>query len=99
MSDRPIDEEIEGLGSPAAAPESLEAVPVRRMDFGFLKARTGEGPVESYLDHPLNFTSSKAMAHTIRGMTGMLGALDLAVVDIGVGLMHWFKDRKKVGTG
>jgi hypothetical protein len=60
----------------------------------FLTAKTGSGSVESYLDHPLNFNKSQGLARIIRGATGILGALDLAIIDIGLGLLEFLKGKK-----
>lgn len=58
-------------------------------------AETGDGPISDYMDHPLNFNNSKSMARIIRGATGMLGKLNLAIVDIGVGVLEFAKGRGK----
>ena len=71
-------------------------------DFSFLKAKTGAGSVESYLDHPFNFTKSRGIAQMLRGFTGLLGALDLAVVDIGIGAVNVVREGRAPdvdGTG
>jgi hypothetical protein len=65
----------------------------------FMKAKTGEGSIEDYLEHPLNFNKSNAIARMIRGATGLLGALDLAIIDIGVGLLEFLKGKKAVEHG
>jgi len=63
-------------------------------DMSFLLAKTGDGPVESYMDHPLNFKGSKGMAQILRGVTGMAGELDYAIIDIGLGLVQLTKEGK-----
>jgi hypothetical protein len=60
----------------------------------WLKADTGEGSIESYLDHPMNFNKSRAMARVIRGFTGMFGSLRYAVIDIVLGGMELGRERK-----
>jgi hypothetical protein len=91
-----IEDEI--LGTPVMEVEEAES---GRSEIGlnleFLKAKTGDGSIESYLDHPLNFTKSLGLARIIRGLTGLLGALDLAVIDIGLGLLEFLKEKKSVG--
>ena len=67
-------------------------------DLGFLQAKTGEGSIEDYIDHPMNVSKSKGLGQVIRGFTGLFGALDLAIIDIVVGLMHFTKERKEVKT-
>lgn len=66
------------------------------MDLKFLQAKTGEGTIEDYIDHPMNINKSKGLGQLIRGFTGLFGALDLAIIDIVVGLMHFAKERKEV---
>jgi hypothetical protein len=76
-------------------PEVIETG--RRIDLGFLKAPTGEGSIESYMDHPMNFNRSKSLAQIIRGMTGMLGELNLAIFDVVIGAFNYVKERKPNG--
>jgi hypothetical protein len=68
------------------------------IDFGFIKAKTGEGTIEEYLNHPLNFNSQKSTARIIRGFSGMFGSLDLAIIDIAVGIMDMMKSSKNKGV-
>lgn len=49
---------------------------------------TGEGSIEDYVDHPLNFKKNKGMAQVLRGLTGIIGNLKLAVIDIGLGILN-----------
>ena len=77
-----------------ATAEPIE--PPKGIDISFLKAKTGTGSIGDYVDHPLNFNKSNGMAQMIRGATGLLGALDLAVIDIFVGLLQFSKERKAV---
>jgi hypothetical protein len=64
--------------------------------FDILKSKTGNGTIESYQDHPLNFNNNKYIGQILRGLTGILGALDLAIIDIGMGILGLFKDRNNV---
>jgi len=64
-----------------------------------LKSPTGEGDITQYLEHPLNYHESVAMAKIIRGMTGLLGNLNLAIVDIFVGLLQYLFERRTVDQG
>jgi hypothetical protein len=64
------------------------------IDFGFLKAKTGAGAIEDYMDHPMNFKKSKGMAQMLRGFTGIAGELDLAIVDITLGAFQFVKEEK-----
>jgi len=61
-----------------------------------LKTKTGEGTIADYQEHPLNFNNNKYLGQILRGLTGILGALDLAIIDIGMGVLGLFKDRNIV---
>lgn len=76
------------------AGEDLTPAKGFNMDLGFMTAKTGEGSINDYIDHPLNFSHTNGMAQMIRGLTGLLGSLDLAIIDILVGLLQVSKDRK-----
>jgi hypothetical protein len=52
-----------------------------------LRAKTGPGSVEEYLEHPLNFSKNMGLARIIRGSTGILGALDLAIITLAT--VYW----------
>jgi hypothetical protein len=65
------------------------------INLSFLKAPTGEGAVEDYMDEPLNFDKSKSTARILRGFTGLLGALNLAIIDIVIGMLEKIKERKQ----
>jgi hypothetical protein len=60
-------------------------VPRSRFDFSKLTAETGEGGIEDYVHHPMNWDNSKEAARIIRGITGIAGKLNLAIVDIMIG--------------
>lgn len=62
--------------------------------FDILKTKTASGSIEEYQDHALNFKKSKGIAQIIRGMTGMCGELDLAIVDIVLGAFQYTKEGK-----
>ncbi len=64
------------------------------IDLSWLKAKTGPGTIESYIDHPLNTTKSHGVAQILRGATGLAGDLDLAVIDIGLGLVEVIKEKR-----
>jgi len=64
------------------------------INFDWLRTPTGEGSIDNYLDHPLNFNNSQALARILRGLTGILGSLDLAIIDIAVGLLEFIKPKK-----
>jgi len=84
--------EEQGDPAPEATEEKIEEP--KSFDFGFIMAETGEGNVEDYLEHPLNFNQSVGLARILRGLTGMLGNLRLAIIDIGFGLLEMSKERR-----
>lgn len=61
----------------------------------WVKAQTGPGPLEQYVDHALNFNKSKALARIIRGMTGIIGEMNYAIVDIAMGVLEFVKPQKQ----
>lgn len=61
-----------------------------------LKAETGAGAIGDYLDHPMNFNKSHGLAQILRGLTGMIGNLNLAVIDVVMGALRFSKERKEV---
>ena len=84
-----IDHQLE-MDTPAEEPTVKS-----RFDLSLLKAQTGAGQVEDYQEHALNYNGSKSVARIIRGLTGLLGELNYAVVDIIMGVLEFSKDRKK----
>lgn len=95
LNDEKIGAEVEGPIGPQAAEEVLPQVEQGSgIDFGVLKARTGPGQVADYIDHPMNFDRSEGFAQVLRGLTGLVGDLGYAVVDIIIGIFRWFKGRK-----
>lgn len=63
-----------------------------------LTAETGEGEVEEYLSHPMNFYKSKGLAQILRGVHGLGANLKLAIIDIGLGFLRFSKERKGVNN-
>lgn len=61
-------------------------------DFSVLFSPTGEGPIEKYIDHPLNLHSSRGSARMIRGFTGIAGNLDYAIIDIALGAIEVYQE-------
>lgn len=60
-----------------------------------LTAETGEGSIEMYIEHPLNFNNSKGVARVLRGLTGIMGNLNYAIVDIVIGSLDVLKSSSK----
>jgi len=73
--------------------ETGQAEPVGSSDWReqlqFLFTKTGPGTVESYLENPFCFKRSLGLAQVLRGLSGFLGGLDYALVDVAVGLFRW----------
>lgn len=93
-----IMDEAREKAAAAAVPEDIidEFEPTTRMampDLSFLAAPTGSGAVEEYVDHPLNFDSRKSTARILRGLTGLCGELNYALIDIGLGIIEKMKER------
>lgn len=73
-----------------AAPTS----PAMRINWDWLKTETGEGDIEQYINHPLNFAKHEGLARIIRGVSGFVGhKLNFAIVDILLGLLYFAKKR------
>ena len=85
-----------------AAPEDFEDLPgvsFTMPDLSFLLAKTGPGAVEEYIDHPLNFDGMKSTARILRGLTGIAGELDYALIDIGLGALEKIKEKRAPKNG
>jgi hypothetical protein len=65
--------------------ESVSPFSVFSQVIEFLKTERGPGSIEDYVDNPLNFKRSMGLAQVLRGLTGFLGSMEYAVVDIVVG--------------
>lgn len=83
----PGGEEVEDLNLPGQA--------VKKNIFDYLTTKTGEGSVLEYLNHPLNFDQSPALARILRGITGFLGETDFALADIIIGLLEFLQKKTK----
>lgn len=59
-----------------------------------LKAKTGEGDITQYENHVLNFRKSPAIAKILRGVTGIFGEVNLAIVDIMIGMFEIMQEKK-----
>lgn len=99
MTEKTLDELIQeesGVASETVIDDPVEIESAGGgFDFSFLKAETGEGAIEEYIDHPMNFNKSNSVARILRGMTGMIGNLRLAILDIGLGILEFTKERKE----
>lgn len=68
------------------------------IDLSWIRAKTGPGSIEDYINHPLNGTGSRGVAQILRGATGLAGDLDLALIDIGLGLVEVIKEKRVGGA-
>lgn len=90
-----IDSQIPKEDSPAQeGPEVQEEQEGLNIDFGWLRAETGEGSIDDYIEHPMNFNSSRSVARILRGATGLFGSLKLAIIDIALGVFELAKEGK-----
>lgn len=64
-------------------------------DLNILLSRTGEGAIEDYIDHPLNWDNEKSTARIIRGCTGICGELNRALIDIAFGIIEKIQEKKE----
>lgn len=89
--------EAEAAASGFDVPEEETSNGVRfsMPDLSFLAAPTGDGPVEEYIEHPLNFDKKKSTARILRGCTGICGNLDYALIDIALGVIEKLKEKGK----
>lgn len=100
MSGATIDDSINAAKLESETLPEMEALPAVEpqrglgLDLSLLKAKTGEGRIEDYIEHPMNFMQSRGLAQALRGATGMMGALDLAIIDIVMGVLNFTKERK-----
>lgn len=62
-------------------------------DLSILLSKTGSGSIEDYIEHPLNGKKSRGMAQMLRGLTGIAGELDYAVIDIALGAFQYTKEK------
>lgn len=85
---------VEGVqGSPEV--EQSAGSSFKMPSFGFLKAQSIDRPVESYTEHALNFDKKMSTGRIIRGLEGILGALNYAIIDIVMGLIEKSRERKE----
>jgi len=64
--------------------------------FDILKTPTGEGDIDFYKNHPLNYNKSESISQILRGATGFLGKLDLAIIDIIMGIFQIISENKSI---
>lgn len=91
-------DEIPVEPAPSAGPQPGIRISDFLPDLSFLLAPTGEGSVEDYIDHPMNIKGSKGSARILRGLTGMLGQLNYAIVDIALGSIEVMREGRQANA-
>jgi len=64
--------------------------------FDILKTETGQGDIEIYKNHPLNFNKSDSISQILRGATGFFGKLNLAIIDILLGIFQTIIEKRSI---
>lgn len=102
-----VEEELHGVEMPINNPNVDEfsgaieepTKPSFGIDLSFLTKETGDGEIEDYLTHPMNFKKSVGMAQIIRGITGLVGSsLKYALLDITMGLFRMQREKITIDT-
>lgn len=88
--DEVLDEGSDGVQEESSSSSFFESMKE------LLSSNTGDGEVDEYISHPLNFNKSKAMARIIRGLTGIFGNLKYAIIDVILGVIELSKEKKEV---
>lgn len=94
-AEMPEDENV--FVDPAESEEIVEPRQGISLNLEWLKTPTGDGSIESRLDHPLNFAKSRGVAQIIRGAEGIFGSLNLAIIDIVLGALEVLKEKRAGG--
>lgn len=92
------------LGKPQAEYEAVEETVIQEerssraseMAGRIFSAETGEGSIGDYLQHPMNFNQSQGLAQMLRGLTGIVGNLNLAIIDVVMGALRFSREKKAV---
>lgn len=64
-----------------------------------LTSETGQGSIGDYIEHPMNFNQSKGLARVLRGLTGIVGNLNLAIIDVVLGVLEFSKEKRGMLNG
>ena len=88
-------ETVEGIAGTADGERHGESISDFLPDFSFLKSKTGDGSIEDYITHPLNIKENRGVAQILRGITGIAGELDYAIIDIALGTIEIIKEKTK----
>lgn len=99
MAEALEDEDLEDLGSETLedGDSSNSSETANNEMFSGLKRILGAEPppkpVESYKDHALNFSGKDSIAKILRGMEGIAGNLNRAVILIALGLIELYQEK------
>jgi hypothetical protein len=102
MSERTIDELLEKESVPRETfteddiYEGGEYYEDKKSEFfnKIMTAETGTGSISDYIDHPMNFNKSQGLAQMLRGLTGIIGNLNLAIIDVVFGALRFSKEKR-----
>jgi len=94
---RSIEDEIEEA-------EDLEEEPIEEIKIPLwrriLEADSSPKPLGEFMNHPLNFDQSSSTARIIKGLEGIVGNLDKAIVDVVIGVIQkvyeWISKPKEI---
>lgn len=76
--------------------EQVKESRFNEMAANILTAETGAGSIGDYIQHPMNFNQSQGLAQILRGLTGIVGNLNLAVIDVVLGALRFSKEKRAV---
>jgi len=67
-----------------------------------IEADSSPKPISEYINHPLNFDQSISTARIIKGLEGIVGNLDKAIVDVAIGIIQkvyeWISKPKEISA-
>jgi len=67
-----------------------------------LEADSSPKPISEYMNHPLNFDNSVSTGRIIKGLEGIVGNLDKAIVDVAIGIIQkvyeWISKPKEISA-
>jgi hypothetical protein len=61
-----------------------------------LRSKSGEGTITDYKNNSLNVNNDENIAQILKGLSGMFGNINSAVIDIIMGTINYFKSKKNV---
>lgn len=101
MSESILDEIKANVNASTVAPSvefDAEMVEQKTDVFGWIpkifKAKSSDKPIEEFTQHPFNYDKKNSTGRIIRGLEGLLGALNYAIVDLIMGFVEKWKEGK-----